>query len=316
MTNAKKSTSGSSKPPKKALGRGLSALIPDRKNQAESPPAPVIPDERELLEAQPDENLLWVNINVVHPSELQPRTAMDEARLEELTESIREKGLLSPPIVRADGSGGYVIIAGERRWHACRRAGLTRIPVIVKEADELEAFELALVENIQREDLSPLEEAESYRYLIASRGYQHEEVAQRVGKQRSTVTNALRLLRLPSRVKQWLSERKLSVGHAVAILGLESEAEMEEVAATVIEKGLSVRATEKLVQGRKNPKPPKKRPEPPRSLAELQDRIQSNLGTRVKIRARSAEKGSITIEYYTLDQFEALYRFLTREDTP
>jgi len=309
MTSTTKNTANSKT--KKALGRGLSALIPDRKNPAAAPPPPVIPDEQEMLQAQPDEKLLWVNINTVHPSELQPRTAMDEARLEELTESIREKGLLSPLIVRADANG-YVIIAGERRWHACRRAGLTRIPVIVKEADELEAFELALVENIQREDLSPLEEAESYRYLIASRGYQHEEVAQRVGKQRSTVTNALRLLRLPDRVKQWLSERKLSVGHAVAILGLESEADMEEVASAVIEKGLSVRATEKLVQGRKNPKTPRKSAEPPQ-LSELQDRIQSTLGTRVRIRARSAEKGSITIEYYTLDQFEALYRFLTRE---
>lgn len=311
MTETKKTTSSSNQP-KKALGRGLSALIPDKKNQTTAlPPPPVIPDEKQILEAQVDEKLLWVNINAVHPSALQPRTAMDEERLEELTESIREKGLLSPLIVRAE-QNSYVIIAGERRWHACRRAGLTRIPVIVKEADELEAFELALVENIQREDLSPLEEAESYRYLIASRGYQHEEVAQRVGKQRSTITNALRLLRLPARVKQWLSEQKISVGHAVAILGLETEAEMEEIAKTVIEKGFSVRATEKLVQARKKPKAPRKKASLPQ-LAELQDRIQTHLKTRVRIRARSTEKGSITIDYYTLDQFETLYRFLTRE---
>ena len=299
--------------PKKALGRGLSALIPDKKSQAAPPPPPVIPDDQEIHAAQPSESLLWVNINVVHPSEVQPRTAIDEARLEELTESIREKGLLSPLIVRTDGAGGYIIIAGERRWRACRRAGLTRVPVLLKETDELEAFELALVENIQREDLSPLEEAESYRHLITSRNYQHDEVAQRVGKQRSTVTNALRLLRLPSDVKNLLGEKRISVGHAVALLGLEDEAEMLDAATQVIQKGLSVRATEKLVQLKKAKKEPKKRPAPPASLTELQDRLQTTLGTRVKIKARSSEKGSITIDYYTLDQFEALYRHLTRE---
>ncbi|PKN44764.1 MAG: chromosome partitioning protein ParB [Deltaproteobacteria bacterium HGW-Deltaproteobacteria-17] len=300
-------------PPKKALGRGLSALIPEKKAAAAPPPPPVIPDEQEIHAAQASESLLWVNINIVHPSEVQPRTAIDEVRLEELTESIREKGLLSPLIVRSDDAGGYVIIAGERRWRACRRAGLTRIPVLLKETDELEAFELALVENIQREDLSPLEEAESYRHLITSRNYQHDEVAQRVGKNRSTVTNALRLLRLPTDIKGLLGEKRISVGHAVALLGLDDEAEMLDAATQVVQKGLSVRATEKLVQLKKARKEPKKRPAPPASLVELQDNLQTQLGTRVKIKARSSEKGSITIDYYTLDQFEALYKFLTRE---
>ncbi len=299
-------------PPKKALGRGLSALIPDKKNAGESLPPPVIPDDQEM-HAQSAETLLWVNVNIVHPSEIQPRLAMDEARLEELTESIREKGLLNPIIVRADDQGGFIIIAGERRWHACRRAGMTRVPVIVKEADELEAFELALVENIQREDLSILEEAESYRHLITARGYQHEEVAHRVGKQRSTISNALRLLRLPIQVKDLLNDKRITVGHAVAILGLEDENDMLETAVLVVQKGLSVRATERLVKAKKDGKAARKKPESPASLIELQDRLQTSLGTRVKINSRSSEKGSITIEYYTLEQFENLFRHLTRK---
>ena len=295
---------------RKALGRGLASLLPQSSSvqtqEISEPKAPQIPDENKLNGVpEKEDRLAEVNINSVHPSEYQPRSFIDENKLEELTESIREKGVLSPVIVRSDPDGGYIIIAGERRWRAARLAGITKLPVIIKETDELESFELALVENIQRENLTPLEEAESYRYLITSRGYQHDEVAQKVGKKRSTVTNILRLLRLPDQIKEYLKNGLISQGHAQALLALPNEQIMLEYAKEVINKKLSVRELEKLVQkGKKN----KNRSKPPLdpAIKTFEDELRQSLGTKVKIKPKKNGKGTITIEYHSMEQLDIL----------
>jgi ParB family transcriptional regulator, chromosome partitioning protein len=299
-----------SKKPHKALGRGLSALLP--KNDAKkrkSPSKPVIPTDDN------EEKMIFVNIKSVEPSSLQPRRALDEDKLEELTESIREKGILNPIIVRKKDKNRYTIIAGERRWRAAKRAGISKIPIISKDADELEAFELALVENIQREDLSPFDEAQSYKHLILTGGYQHEEIAHRVGKDRSTVTNSLRLLNLPEEIQQLVGSKKISVGHARALLGMEDEKLMIETANDVVKNGYSVRALEQLLKkGKKRSKPKKpvylKTPQ----IKNIEDRLRSSLGTKIVLKAKNDDKGSLTINYYSVDQLNKIISLLMESE--
>ncbi|MBU1240294.1 ParB/RepB/Spo0J family partition protein [Myxococcota bacterium] len=299
----------------KALGRGLSALLPASTKVAPAQKAASSPRETSGdLSPEETQSLTFIPITQVKPAPNQPRKALDEERLEELTESIREKGILSPIIVRELAANEYGIIAGERRWRAAGRAGITRIPVIIKEADELEAFELALIENIQRSDLSALEEAFSYNHLMNSRGYHQEVVAQKVGKKRSTIANALRLLRLPEPVKKLLEDNVLSTGHARALLGLSSESEIVDVAHDVVKRQLSVRETEKLVQAeRKTPQTRRKKPQNS-GLRVVEDRLRLSLGTKVKLREKSNGKGSITIDYYTLEQLDAIIERLILEN--
>ncbi len=294
----------------RALGRGLSALLPTKEAQ-----------RREERQEDPPEGelgspLSHVPITSVTPAPNQPRKALDEDLLEELTESIKEKGILSPILVREQHKGRYVIIAGERRWRAAGRAGLTTLPVLIKETDELEAFELALIENIQRSDLSPLEEANSFAHLMSSRGYNQEVVARRVGKERSTIANALRLLRLPEPVKQLLEAHEISTGHARALLGLPTESAILEMALLITERGLSVREVERMVkEGKGGAKKKRKRRPPNNNLRSLEDRLRLSLGTKVRLKERAAGKGSITIDYYTLDQLDTLIQRLITEET-
>ncbi|MBN2725564.1 MAG: ParB/RepB/Spo0J family partition protein [Deltaproteobacteria bacterium] len=295
-----------------ALGRGLKALLPGNE---ESVPlkAPSIPQEKDLIKYEKDE-LLRVNINIVRPSPTQPRQALDEDLLEELASSIREKGLLNPIIVRKTEEGIFHIIAGERRWRACGKAGMTTIPVIVKETTELEAFELALIENIQREDLSPLDEAESYKHILTMGNTSQEDVAKRVGKQRSTVTNSLRLLLLPGEVKTMLRNGSLTAGHARALLSLKDESRMIDTAEKVVKKGMSVRATEKLVKDSENTPKSRKKKESSGPYREIEDTLRKSLGTRVKFHPKTKSRGSISIEYYSLDQLEQLMKIFQSGD--
>lgn len=298
-----------------ALGRGLKALLPQKEAEAPAPAplkVPSIPADEEITKVETGE-LLHVNINIVRPTPTQPRRALDEDKLNELAESIREKGLLNPIIVRRTEDGIYWIIAGERRWRACGIAGLTRVPVIVKEADELEAFELALIENIQREDLSPLEEAESYRHLLVTGSLSQEEVAKRVGKNRSTVANSLRLLLLPTEVKDLMDAHSITAGHARAILALENETRMIEAARKVASAQMSVRATEKLVKKLSSAPATRKKKDKATQFREIEDNLRKNLGTRVKLQPKTKTKGTITIDYYTLDQLDQLIRLLSGE---
>ncbi|MGM0596709.1 MAG: ParB/RepB/Spo0J family partition protein [Myxococcota bacterium] len=303
---------------RKALGRGLSSLLPEIKssNNISSEKRKVKPGKVNKSKSTDDgfDDYREISINSLEPSSKQPRRAMDNRHLEELTDSIREKGVLNPIIVRqkSTNSSKYIIIAGERRWRASRRAGLTKIPVIVKTTDELESFELALIENIQREDLSPLDEAVSYEHLMVTTGCHQDELARRVGKSRSAVANSLRLLRLPREVKTMLDEGKLTVGHARALLSLKNEDDMVKVAVRVVKEGISVRDVEKIVRkGTSTSKKRRKKKKLNPQLKQIEDRLRTSLGTKVKIKTKSKEKGSVSIEYYSLEQLDDIIKYLS-----
>ncbi|WP_375769268.1 ParB/RepB/Spo0J family partition protein [Archangium gephyra] len=297
---------------KRALGRGLSALIP----QAAPPPsaaaaAVVLPPEPP---APPKGSVLKLPIEAIHRDTLQPRRHFDEEKLRELTESIKAQGVLMPVLVRKDGEG-YKIIAGERRWRASQLAGLHEIPAIVREVTEVEAFELALVENLQRADLNPMEEAEGYHRLVEEFGLTQELVAQRVGKERSTVANALRLLGLPPEVKEMVAVGNLSAGHARALLGVPRIPEMTELAQQVAARKLSVRDTEKLVQQSKGTKvkdsgkPQKQSPQ----VKALTEELQRILGTKVRLVEKSSGKGTIEVDYFSYDDLDRILKVLRKE---
>jgi len=280
-------------PKRKALGRGLDALLPTR-SEASAPPAAA---RREYFVCA---------IEDVHPSANNPRRSFDEPALVELTESIREHGLLQPLVVRTREGGGFTLVAGERRWRAAQRAGLKDVAVVVKEATATAAFELALVENLQRSDLNPIEEAEGFRHLIDQHGHTPEHVARRVGKDRSTVVNTLRLLKLPAPTRALVAEGRLPMGQARALLGLDSEAAILAAAEQVVSGGLSTRQTEALVKRLRQPPGAAPRIEPPRSanVRDLEKRLERSLGVPVKLAERGGGAGRIEIDYANLDELE------------
>ncbi|MCX8119043.1 MAG: ParB/RepB/Spo0J family partition protein [Desulfobacterota bacterium] len=273
-----------------ALGKGLGALIPE-------------PEEKE------PPKFFYCGIEEIRPNRSQPRKRFDEARLLELAETIREKGILDPLTVRRV-EGGYELIAGERRWRAAQKAGLKEVPVIVREADDREVLELSLIENLQREDLNPIEEAEGFRELIETFGLSQEELSRRVGKDRTTITNALRLLKLPVDLQAHLIENRISAGHARALLSLEHADKQRELCRRILEKGLSVREAEALAK-RWSEKPrikkgvDAKREELLAQLQSLQDSLRRHLGTKVTIQARG-KRGRIWIDYYSLEELERI----------
>ncbi|MBI5500068.1 MAG: ParB/RepB/Spo0J family partition protein [Deltaproteobacteria bacterium] len=278
---------------KQALGRGLGALIPGLGDSA-----------------GPARNLLRLPIERLRPmTGGQPRQLFDEARLEELAASVREVGILSPLLVRAV-PGGYEIIAGERRWRAAQRAGLLDVPVIVRErTGDDEAFELGLVENLQRDDLNAIEVAHSYRRLLEEFGYTQERLAKRVGKDRSTLANSLRLLKLPERVQQMTASGELSEGHARALLSLEDAGAILEAARKVVREGLSVRQTEALARRGSRDKPAKPAPRESPAVRDLIERLQRSLGARVRIQHRGG-RGKLEIRFSSLDQLDAVLKKL------
>lgn len=300
---------------KRALGRGLSALIP----QAAPPPpaaaavAVVPPPEPP---PPPKGSVVKLPIEAIHRDTLQPRRHFDEEKLRELTESIKAQGVLMPVLVRKDGDG-FKLIAGERRWRASQLAGLHEIPAIVREVTEVEAFELALVENLQRADLNPMEEAEGYHRLVEEFGLTQDQVAQRVGKERSTVANALRLLGLPEEVKRMVGEGNLSAGHARALLGVPRIPEMTELAQQVAARKLSVRDTEKLVQqakggnkaGKDSATPKKQSPQ----VKSLVEELQRVLGTKVRLMEKGSGKGTIEVDYFSYDDLDRILKVLRKE---
>lgn len=244
-------------------------------------------------------------IEELRPHAGQPRKSFDDTKMAELVASIREKGVIQPLVVRNAGDH-YQIIAGERRWRAAQRAGLQEVPVVIQDVSEDWALEMALIENIQREDLNPIEEAEAYRFLMGSFDLSQDEVARRVGKERSTVANALRLLKLPAAIQQDVVAGRLSMGHARALLPL-SGAGLQAARDQVVKRQLSVRQTEALVQRLKSARPA---PPPPRGAAELDElavRLQRQLGTQVRIRQQGRGKGGkIEIAYFSADDLERL----------
>ncbi|HIT30061.1 MAG TPA: ParB/RepB/Spo0J family partition protein [Candidatus Scatomorpha stercoravium] len=278
---------------KKGLGAGLNALFAEAER-----------DEAEEIQRLP--------ISRVEPREEQPRVNFDEASLGELAESIREYGMIQPITVRRLASGYYQIIAGERRWRAARMAGLKEVPVRVIEADERLATELALVENLQREDLSPIEEAQGYKTLMEVYGMTQDEAAKRVGKSRPTVTNALRLLSLAPEVQQFVEQGLLSAGHARALVPVKPEEAQIEAARSVIANGLSVRRTEQLAA--KLMREPKPEPDDGEIkvdyAAEVTKKLEKALGRRVKL-SENGKRGKITLEYYGADDRERLIALLS-----
>lgn len=281
-----------------ALGRGLSALIPDA---TASPQAP-------------RETTSEVDLDLLGPNPFQPRLNFDEGRLEELAASIRSNGIIQPILVRRRDRR-YEIIAGERRWRAAQRAGLLKVPVVVREVPDDKLLEVALIENIQRENLNPIDEAIAYRRLIDEFKLTQESLATAVGKERSTIANTLRLLRLPDAARTHVITGALTMGHARALLGLENPDTLTHTADSVIAKGLSVRETEALVkkinaapaQG-ENTHPPTE-PQTDVHTRQAEDKLRFALGTRVKIR-RQGKKGKIEIEFTSEDELQRLYEQL------
>jgi ParB family chromosome partitioning protein len=252
-----------------------------------------------------------IAIEEIHPSAGQPRKTFDDGPLEELAASIRTQGIIQPLIVRARAAGGYELIAGERRWRAAQRAGLHAVPAVIRDVAPAQAFEMALVENLQREDLNPLEEAAGYQRLMSEFGYTQEQLSERVGKDRSTVANSLRLLRLPEPVRALLAEGRQQMGHARALLGLESAAEMERLARRIVSAELSVRRVEEMVRKARQEaaapaQPPPAPARPSTSARDLALRLTRALGTRVEIVEAGPDRGQIAITYHSLDQLDAL----------
>jgi ParB family transcriptional regulator, chromosome partitioning protein len=280
-----------------ALGRGMAALLPNA-----PPPHAAAP----VVSIVPGRTLLMLPVEAIERNPNQPRKRFEEAKLDELAASIREHGIVEPILVRKEG-GRYRILAGERRWRAAQRAGLKEVPAVLREATEREAFELALVENLQRTDLNAIEEAEAYEVLVEDHGLTQEQIAERVGKDRSTVANALRLLKLPPDVRDLVRDGQLDMGHARALLGLEGAEAIRKVAGRAVREGLSVRATEALVRllslkGRK------KAPAPPESpgIRALAQRLQRRLGARVRVVPKSAVAGRLEVEYTSLDELDGI----------
>ncbi len=292
---------------RRGLGRGLSSLIPT------APPDDLV--EKQVV--SPGMRLL--PIDNVSPNPRQPRQAIVPEALAELAASIKEHGLIQPIIVTAaspEDPSPYIIIAGERRWRASRLAGLDEVPVVIKEASPQDMLELALVENIQRADLNPLEEAGAYQTLIVEFGLTQEQVADRVGKSRTTVTNIVRLLRLPESVKDALMGGQIREGHARALLGLSDDQAMVEASKLVIGRGLSVRQTEELVRRLNTPTPPKSIDEDdlsntPESRA-LENRLRDFLGTKVNL-FRTRKGGRIVIHFFSEEELADLYDKLIDE---
>jgi ParB family transcriptional regulator, chromosome partitioning protein len=284
-----------------ALGRGMAALLSNAPAPGAASPVAPAPGGVE------GRNLLALPIEAIQRNPDQPRKQFDDTKLEELAASIREHGVVEPILVRRDGAK-YRIVAGERRWRAAQRAGLKEIPAIVREASDREAFELALIENIQRADLNAIEEAEAYQALVDEHGLTQEALAGRVGKERSSVANALRLLRLPEDVRDAVREGALDMGHARALLGLDDVESIRKTAQRAIREKLSVRATEALVRQltHKKPKQGSKASDESPGIKDLTQRLQRRLGARCRVIPKTAVAGKLEVEYLSLDELDGI----------
>ena len=281
---------------RRGLGRGLSALIPGG-----DMPVPVS-DKR---------GVLTVGIENLHPNPNQPRTHFDPDKLEELAQSIRENGLIQPIIVRKQDNG-YQIIAGERRWRAAQKAGLQDLQVVVKDLADNDVLAIALIENIQRADLNAIEEALAYERLLAEHSFTQEALAKRVGKDRTTITNSLRLLKLPEKVRGMVVEGALSMGHARALLGLEEPRHIEKAAMQLVHNGGSVRDAERMVAQLRSGAEAKPAVAPPSAAAlAVIDQLQAALGTRVRLSEKEG-KGKIEVDFHSLAELDRLIDRMTR----
>ncbi len=290
---------------KKGLGKGLDALFGDGGAEDIIAPKPIAKDGDYV------ESIKLVDIE---PNKGQPRKDFDDESLDELAQSIKEHGVITPIIVKRAENGFYTIVAGERRWRASKKAGLKQIPAIVKNLTEIETQEIALIENLQRQDLNPVEEALGYKKLMDDFSLTQEQISQKMGKSRSSVANSLRILSLPDDVVKLLQNGDISFGHAKVILSCESKKQQSEIALKVVNEDLSVRATEQLLK--EKPKKAKKEKKIDLNLKlafdEIEKSMSSSLGTNVKI-ADKGNKGTIQIEYYSAEELERIVKILSKE---
>lgn len=305
MTNA-------SDKPKRALGKGLSALLPSRPS---APPAAVAESAPQPTgSGQPTSSL---PLDSILPNRLQPRTHFQHDRLEELAQSIRANGIIQPLIVRRSGAERFELVAGERRLRAARLAGLAEVPVVIQEVAEDRLLELALIENIQREDLNPIEAAQAFDRLVREMGLTHEEIGRRTGKDRSSIANFIRLLKLPEDVQRLVAEGRLPMGQARALLTLPGEEQQRSVAEKAAAQGMSTRQVEALVRGmtdaRSNRPGTSGRSGPANDDPNVRaavDELERVLGTRVRIVAASEDHGKIEIEYFSQDELQRIYSLI------
>jgi ParB family transcriptional regulator, chromosome partitioning protein len=290
---------------RKALGRGLSSLLPTRPTTAPPEAAPAPPQSPAAPSHLP--------IDAIQPNPMQPRRVFQPERLEELAASIRANGVIQPPIVRQHGDS-YQLVAGERRWRAAKLAGLHEIPVIVQDVADAQLLELALIENIQREDLNPIETAQAYDRLSRELGLSHEEIGRRTGKDRSSVANMIRLLKLPQEVQLLLAEHRINMGHARALLGLPSAEMQVQAGDKAAAQGLSVRQVEAMVQELTSERPKTSgtkgdsRQDP--NVKAAVDELERALGTRVRIVELNEQRGRIEIEYYSQTELDRLFQHI------
>ena len=295
----------------RGLGKGLDSLIPNALGETKRKKETAAKSKTETTEGEEPQTL--VKITKVEPNREQPRKNFDEDALQELADSIKQFGLLQPILVQ-DRKDYYEIIAGERRWRAAKLAGLKEVPVIIRNYTEQEIVEISLIENIQREDLNPIEEAAAYKRLMEEFHLKQDVIAERVSKSRTAVTNSMRLLKLDERVQQMLVDEMLTTGHARALLAIENKDEQHAAAVKVFDEKLNVRETEKLVKLLLNPAEPK--PEKEKNSAEdlvyeqLEEKIKGIIGSKVAIRRKNRDKGKIEIEYYSQEELERIVELL------
>lgn len=281
---------------KGGLGRGLDAIFMDN-------------------ESEDRNSTVKLKLSDIEPNRNQPRKEFNEEALAELADSISQHGVLQPLLVRPLPDGGYQIVAGERRWRACRMAGVSEVPAVIRELTESQVMELALIENLQREDLSVIEEAEGYKLLMETYNFTQDEISKSVGKSRPSITNALRILNLPPNILDLLKEGKITAGHARALLSFSNEEEMQRAAKLIVENGLSVREIENIVK-RSNKAKRKKRDLGKRNsfFDEVELALNEHLGRKVKVKNTAKERGSITIEFYNKEDLAQIASRLAGED--
>lgn len=298
---------------KTGLGKGLDALIPEARKKTTILEKEIAKEKKVFEEKAlvPKESVQTLRIVEIEPNRKQPRKNFDEDSLIELADSIKQFGVIQPLIVQKKDNH-YEIIAGERRWRAAKQAGLKTVPVIIKEYTPQEVMEISLIENIQREDLNPIEEAMAFKHLLEEFHLKQDEVAERVSKSRTAVTNSMRLLKLDERVQQMVIDDMISTGHARALLALEDKELQYTTAGHIFDCKLSVRETEKLVKSLQNQKTEKEKPQKVNSFIykDIEEKIKAILGTKVVIDHKANNKGKITIEYYSNEELERIVEMM------
>jgi len=298
---------------KKALGRGLAALIPsgntmqDALSEETKSRMKYFVEEKDLREGK---NILSIAIDAIRPNRFQPRKAFKDEKLQELSESIKQKGILQPILVRPLGEEGFELLAGERRWRAAKLAGLKIVPAIIKDTHDADALEVSLIENLQRDDLNPIEEARAYKRMIDEFGLDLEKISTAVGRAHSSVSNILRLLTLSQKIQDCILSGAISSGHAKAILSLKDSAAQERLCKRIIDNNLSVREAEKLASSNKTAVPAKQAAKKDAEIASLEEQLQRSLGTKVRIQP-AKRGGRITIDYYTNTDLERIVDLVT-----